>query len=124
MIGDFIFISYRMGHLEKGTYLLIPSTTGCLIKRRKRQPDSSIVLVNPVGKELHLSREFSAVLSKIYHQIDLDCNGTLSRTEFNLFNWRTSGEEVQVRHGTKEKSRTYFIFFRFFVKFRTKNGKW
>ena len=27
--------------------------------------------------------------------MDLDGNGTLSRTEFNLFNWRTSGEEVQ-----------------------------
>jgi hypothetical protein len=30
-------------------------------------------------------------------QVDLDSNGTLSREEFNLFNWRTSGEEVQVR---------------------------
>jgi len=29
-------------------------------------------------------------------QVDLDSNGTLSREEFNLFNWRTSGEEVQV----------------------------
>ena len=49
-----------------------------------------------MGKELQLSREFSDVLTKIYHQVDLDGNGTLSRTEFNLFNWRTSGEEVQV----------------------------
>ena len=31
----------------------------------------------------------------LYRQVDLDGNGTLSRTEFNLFNWRTSGEEVQ-----------------------------
>ena len=31
-------------------------------------------------------------------QVDLDSNGTLSREEFNLFNWRTSGEEVQVSH--------------------------
>ena len=31
----------------------------------------------------------------LYKQVDLDGNGTLSRTEFNLFNWRTSGEEVQ-----------------------------
>ncbi len=35
------------------------------------------------------------MLHSIYSQVDLDCNGTLSRTEFNLFNWRTSGEEVQ-----------------------------
>ena len=29
----------------------------------------------------------------------MDSNGTLSREEFNLFNWRTSGEEVQVQTG-------------------------
>jgi hypothetical protein len=26
--------------------------------------------------------------------VDLDGNGLLSREEFNLFNWRTSGEQV------------------------------
>ena len=26
--------------------------------------------------------------------MDLDNSGSLSRAEFNLFNWRTSGEEV------------------------------
>jgi hypothetical protein len=27
-------------------------------------------------------------------EVDLDGNGLLSRDEFNLFNWRTSGEQV------------------------------
>ena len=34
------------------------------------------------------------MLSDVFVKVDLDSNGTLSRTEFNLFNWRTSGEEV------------------------------
>ena len=42
-----------------------------------------------------LTPQFETVLANIYNQVDLDGNGTLSRTEFNLFNWRTSGEEVQ-----------------------------
>ncbi len=42
-----------------------------------------------------LTPDFESVLRRIYTQVDLDGNGTLSRTEFNLFNWRTSGEEVQ-----------------------------
>lgn len=45
---------------------------------------------------MELGPEFRKVLQKIFDQVDLDGNGTLSRTEFNLFNWRTSGEEVQV----------------------------
>ena len=44
---------------------------------------------------MSLTPQFEAVLANIYDQVDLDGNGTLSRTEFNLFNWRTSGEEVQ-----------------------------
>ena len=47
------------------------------------------------GGKVSLTPQFEAVLANIYDQVDLDGNGTLSRTEFNLFNWRTSGEEVQ-----------------------------
>ena len=45
---------------------------------------------------VQLSDRFREVLTNVYNQVDLDMNGTLSRQEFNLFNWRTSGEEVQV----------------------------
>jgi hypothetical protein len=52
--------------------------------------------VSSTPGSLSLTHQFESVLSSIYKQVDLDGNGTLSRTEFNLFNWRTSGEEVQV----------------------------
>lgn len=85
-----------MGELSKGSYLIVPFTTGCKLKKRQSQPSSNVALVEPTTKgKLKLTSEFKAVLSEIYHQVDLDGNGTLSRTEFNLFNWRTSGEEVQ-----------------------------
>jgi Ca2+-binding EF-hand superfamily protein len=45
---------------------------------------------------MELSAEYKRALKSIFQQMDLDDNGTLSRTEFNLFNWRTSGEQVQV----------------------------
>ena len=44
--------------------------------------------------KIKLTKEFQSLLSDIYIKADLDGNGSLSRTEFNLFNWRTSGEEV------------------------------
>ena len=49
-------------------------------------------------KKVNLSAKFRGILTDIYNQIDLDESGGLSRQEFNLFNWRTSGEEVQVNY--------------------------
>jgi Ca2+-binding EF-hand superfamily protein len=37
---------------------------------------------------------FREALAEIFDQCDLNRNGTLSREEFNLYNLRTSGEEV------------------------------
>ena len=44
--------------------------------------------------KIRLSKQFREVLQDIYDRVDLDNSGSLSRAEFNLFNWRTSGEEV------------------------------
>ena len=89
-------VVFRIGHLDSGTYLLVPNTTGCRLKKRKAQPNSSLPLVTKSGSgSVTLTQEFRHVLGDIYEQVDLDGSRTLSRTEFNLFNWRTSGEEVQ-----------------------------
>ena len=45
--------------------------------------------------KVKLTKEFRIVLKEIFQQVDLDGNGHLNRQEFNLYNWRTSGEEVQ-----------------------------
>ena len=44
--------------------------------------------------KIRLTRDFQQLLAEMFVKVDLDSNGSLSRTEFNLFNWRTSGEEV------------------------------
>lgn len=51
---------------------------------------------NSVNQRVRLSDKFRNALATIFRQVDLDGSGGLSRQEFNLFNWRTSGEEVQV----------------------------
>jgi len=88
------------GHLDKGSYLLVPSTTGCKLRKRKAQPSPEVELVTLGGGGgrvggVELSPKFRSVLTEIFEQIDLDASSGLSRQEFNLFNWRTSGEEVQ-----------------------------
>ena len=45
--------------------------------------------------KVRLTKEFREVLEDVYRRVDLDSSGSLSRAEFNLFNWRTSGEEVR-----------------------------
>ena len=83
------------GYLDKGSYLLVPSTTGCKLRKRKSQPSPEVELVKVADHSVELSPRFCQVLTEIFDQIDLDKSGGLSRQEFNLFNWRTSGEEVQ-----------------------------
>jgi len=82
-----------VGRLEKGRYLAIPFTSGARLKRRDSWTGVQVPIVNRQPK-IGLTKEFQLLLSEIYSQIDLDGNGFLSRKEFNLFNWRTSGEEV------------------------------
>ena len=82
------------GELAPGKYTLIPFTTGAKFKKRSDSKDCKHVPLVEKLTKVKLTREFQNVLSDMFSKADLDCNGTLSRTEFNLFNWRTSGEEV------------------------------
>jgi len=84
------------GTLEKGVYVLIPSTTGCLFRKRSNQPSSDIHLtsIESENEEILLTEDYKRTIIEIFHQLDLDDNGTLSRAEFNLYNWRTSSMEL------------------------------
>lgn len=80
--------------LKEGRYVVIPYTSGCRLQERAQEPEATIELVERQTK-VQLTPEFRLVLEEIFDQVDLDSNGRLSREEFNLYNWRTSGEEVQ-----------------------------
>ncbi|XP_017732701.1 PREDICTED: EF-hand calcium-binding domain-containing protein 7 isoform X2 [Rhinopithecus bieti] len=82
------------GELGPGIYWLIPSTTGCRL-RKKIKPvtdEAQLVYRDETGK-LFLTKEFKSTLSDIFEVIDLDGNGLLSLEEYNFFELRTSGEK-------------------------------
>ena len=85
------------GSLEKGVYVLVPSTTGCLFRKRRSQPTSDIHLTSmDQENDIKLNSEYQRAIQEIFHQLDLDESGSLSKAEFNLYNWRTSSLELTV----------------------------
>ncbi|XP_047422193.1 EF-hand calcium-binding domain-containing protein 7 [Sciurus carolinensis] len=82
------------GELGPGIYWLIPSTTGCRLKKEIKTitEEARLVYKDETG-ELFLTKEFSSTLSDIFEVIDLDGNGLLSLEEYNFFELRTSGEK-------------------------------
>ena len=86
------------GLLDKGVYVLIPSTTGCIFTKRKIQPSSDIHLteIDDLTGDTILTSKYCQTIEQIFYQLDLDEKSCLSRAEFNLYNWRTSGLELNV----------------------------
>ncbi|XP_064624435.1 EF-hand calcium-binding domain-containing protein 7-like isoform X7 [Lineus longissimus] len=82
------------GDIGKGVYTLLPFSTGCRLKKRTTNPKVESKLIKKEGEKYVLTKGFKEALNEVFDQCDLDRNGTLSREEFNLYNLRTSGEEV------------------------------
>lgn len=82
------------GELGPGIYWLIPSTTGCRLRRDVKPiaAEAQLVCRDDTG-ELFLTKEFRSALSDIFDVTDLDGNGLLSLEEYNFFELRTSGEK-------------------------------
>ncbi|XP_076976841.1 EF-hand calcium-binding domain-containing protein 7 isoform X2 [Tamandua tetradactyla] len=82
------------GELGPGIYWLIPSTTGCRLKKEVKPitEEAQLVYRDETG-ELFLTKEFRSTLSDMFEVIDLDGNGLLSLEEYNFFELRTSGEK-------------------------------
>uniref|UniRef100_H3DL70 EF-hand calcium-binding domain-containing protein 7 n=1 Tax=Tetraodon nigroviridis TaxID=99883 RepID=H3DL70_TETNG len=84
------------GELNVGSYLLLPFTSGCKMKKRNKKTMSgkSVQLINRTDTdEIDLSRELREALSDIFDMMDVDGNDLLSLEEYNFFELRTSGEK-------------------------------
>ena len=89
-------VNFWQGNLLAGNYLIIPFTNGCHLPASAAEKEPLTLFTRAPGTgQVLLTRQFRALLLKIFEQLDLDASGGLNRQEFNLYNWRTSGEEVQ-----------------------------
>ena len=93
-------VNFWQGELKAGNYLIIPFTSGVYLPKLDLPSSVQTEKLKLITKEedtgrVLLTRQFRTLLLRIFEQLDLDSSGGLSKQEFNLYNWRTSGEEVQ-----------------------------
>ena len=78
--------------LDPGTYALVPFTSGCHLKPPEEAETPPVPLTTSSEGSVVLTPECLQALEEIFHRVDLDGNGYISRTEFDFFQEVTSGE--------------------------------
>lgn len=78
--------------LDAGVYALVPFTSRCQLKPREDEGKGGVALISEEGGRVSLSPGCREALEEVFHRMDLDGNGFISRTEFDFFQERTSGE--------------------------------
>ena len=81
--------------LDAGTYALVPFTSGAHLKPREDPITDGLTLTEEKegkGGRVSLTEPCQEALREIFHRIDLDGNGCISRMEFDFFQEKTSGE--------------------------------
>ncbi|KAK6188869.1 hypothetical protein SNE40_004959 [Patella caerulea] len=81
--------------LEAGKYTILPFSTGCRLKvsNHRNKQEAKLVKTDRDDKVV-ITKAFRRAIEELFQLSDLDGNGLLSRQEFNMFNLRSSGEEV------------------------------
>ena len=82
--------------LDAGTYALIPFTSSCHLKPREEDDPVPLKAASLIekgeGGKVSLTEGCIESLKEVFHRIDLDGNGCISRMEFDFFQEMTSGE--------------------------------
>lgn len=68
--------------LEPGSYIILPRTSGCLLRRHVDLPNHKIQLLDKNGK---LSDLMSSTVDDIFRKFDMLLNRELTFTEFKSF---------------------------------------
>lgn len=79
--------------LDPGTYALVPFTSGCHLQALEEENHTPAFALSTTkeGRAV-LTPECQKALEEVFHRIDLDGNGCISRMEFDFFQEVTSGE--------------------------------
>jgi len=80
--------------LEVGLYALLPYTSGCHLRLPEEGVSTETTPLISRGEDgsVTLTKEAKDAFRSIFQRVDLDGNGSISRTEFDFFSEVSGGE--------------------------------
>lgn len=88
-IGQQACLNIKLG---AGNYRIIPFSSGCRLKKRRKQPSKKEQICVKSKKGWSITPKASAVIGEIFDRVDLDMKGTIGREEYDLLLLYTDGE--------------------------------